>query len=239
MEFGFLAFGYYGYYFDYTYILVLIGVVICLLASASVNSTMSKYHKKRIMTGITGVDCARRILDNEGLYYVQVSITDRGDHYNPTDNTVYLSSQNFHGSSITAVSVAAHECGHAIQHAQEYTPLNIRTALVPVVNIGSNLSWPIIILGILLSYNQILIQIGIWAFALAVLFQLVTLPVEFNASNRAVAKLEQFGILTSEENRGSKKVLRAAAFTYVAAAASSILQLLRLILLFGGGRNRD
>lgn len=239
MNFVMMGYGYYGYYFDYTYILVLIGAVICLLASAGVNSTMNKYHKERIMTGITGVDCARRILDNEGLYYVQVSITDRGDHYNPTDNTVYLSAKNFHSSSITAVSVAAHECGHAIQHAREYAPLNIRTALVPVVNIGTNLSWPLIILGIVLSYNQTLIQIGIWAFSLAVLFQLVTLPVEFNASHRAVAKLEQFGILTSEENRGSKKVLRAAAFTYVAAAASSILQLLRLVLLFGGGRRRD
>ena len=239
MDFVLMGYGYYGYYFDYTYILVLIGAIICLLASAGVNSTMKKYHKTRIMTGITGVDCARRILDNEGLYYVQVAITDSGDHYNPSDNTVYLSAQNFHGSSITAVSVAAHECGHALQHAQEYAPLNIRTALVPVVNIGTNLSWPIIILGIILSYNQTLIQIGIWAFSLAVLFQLVTLPVEFNASHRAVAKLEQFGIVTSDENRGSKKVLRAAAFTYVAAAASTILQLLRLVLLFGGGRNRD
>jgi len=239
MNFVMMGYGYYGYYFDFTYLLVIIGAVICLLASAGVNSTMNKYHKERILTGITGVDCARRILDNEGLYYVQVCITDRGDHYNPSENTVYLSSRNFHGSTITAVSVAAHECGHAIQHAQEYAPLNIRTALVPVVNIGTSLSWPIIILGIILSYNQTLIQIGIWAFALAVLFQLVTLPVEFNASHRAVAKLEQFGIVTSEENKGSKKVLRAAAFTYVAAAASSILQLLRLVLLFGGGRNRD
>ncbi len=239
MEFAMMGYGYYGYYFDFTYILVIIGAVICLMASAGVNSTMRKYHRERIVTGITGVDCARRILDNEGLYYVQVCITDSGDHYNPAENTVYLSSKNYHGSSITAVSVAAHECGHAIQHAQGYSPLSIRTALVPVVNIGSNLSWPIIILGVLLSYNQTLIQIGIWAFGLAVLFQLVTLPVEFNASHRAVAKMEQFGILTGEENRGSKKVLRAAAFTYVAAAAASILQLLRLVILFGGGRNRD
>lgn len=239
MKFVLVGYGYYGYYIDYTYVLVLIGAALCLLASAGVNSTMRKYDRERIMTGITGVDCARRILDNEGLHYVQVCITDKGDHYNPSENTVYLSSKNFNGSSITAVSVAAHECGHAIQHAYGYAPLNIRTALVPVVNIGTNLSWPIIILGIILSYNQTLIQIGIWAFGLAVLFQLVTLPVEFNASHRAVAKLEQFGILTSDENRGSRKVLRAAAFTYVAAAASSILQMLRLMLLFGGGRRRD
>lgn len=231
--------GYYGYYFDPTYILVLIGAVVCLLASAMVNSTMREYHKKRIMTGITGLDCARRILDNEGLYHVQVECVDRGDHYDPSAQVVRLSRENYMGATITAVSVAAHECGHAIQHAKGYSPLNIRSALVPVVNISSTLSWPIILVGILLSYNQTLIQIGIWAFALAVLFQLVTLPVEFNASRRAVVKLEQYGIITTQEGAGSKKVLRAAAFTYVAAAASSILQLLRLVLLFGGNRRRD
>lgn len=236
---GILLTGYYGYYFDPTYILVLIGAVVCLLASAMVNSTMKAYQKKRIATGISGLDCARRILDNEGLYHVQVEWTDRGDHYDPSAQVVRLSRENFAGSSITAVSVAAHECGHAIQHAKGYAPLNIRSALVPVVNISSNLSWPIILVGVLLSYNQTLIEIGIWAFSLAVLFQLVTLPVEFNASRRAVAKLEQYGIITAEEGTGSKKVLRAAAFTYVAAAAASLLQLLRLILLFGGNRRRD
>jgi len=137
------------------------------------------------------------------------------------------------------VGVAAHECGHAIQHAKGYTPLSIRSALVPVVNIGSNLGMPLILLGVVLSWNQVLIQIGIWAFALSVLFQLVTLPVEFNASRRAVEKVEQYGLLTASENTGCKKVLTAAAMTYVAAAASSILQLLRLVLLFGGNRRRD
>ncbi len=228
-----------GFYFDYTYILVLIGMVICLLASAGVNSTMKKYHKKHVERGISGVDCARRILDNEGLYDVSVECITGGDHYDPSAKVVRLSTENYYGSTVTAVSVAAHECGHAIQHAHGYAPLSIRTSLVPVVNIGSNLGIPIILLGVLLSYNQILIQIGIWAFSLAVLFQLITLPVEFNASTRAVSKLEQFGIVTNEERRGSQKVLRAAAFTYVAAAASAILQLLRLIILFGGGRNRD
>ena len=140
---------------------------------------------------------------------------------------------------MTAVGVAAHECGHAIQHAQGYSPLNFRTALVPVVNIGSRLGIPIILLGIILSWNNVLIQIGIWAFALSVLFQLVTLPVEFNASARAVAKIDQYGLMTTQENDGCKKVLSAAAMTYVAAAASSILQLLRLILLFGNRRRRD
>lgn len=228
-----------GFYFDYTYIFVLIGAVICLLASAGVNSTMRKYHKKGIERGISGVDCARRILDNEGLYYVGVECVTDGDHYDPSANVVRLSTKNYNGSSITAVSVAAHECGHAIQHAHGYAPLSIRTSLVPVVNIGSTLGIPIILLGVFLSYNQVLIQIGIWAFALAVLFQLITLPVEFNASRRAVSKLQQLGIVSDEERRGSQKVLKAAAFTYVAAAASSILQLLRLIILFGGGRSRD
>ena len=137
------------------------------------------------------------------------------------------------------MGVAAHECGHALQHAKGYAPLQIRSSLVPVVNIASNLGMPLILLGVLFSWNQTLIQIGIWAFALAVLFQLITLPVEFNASRRAVAKVEQYGLLTTQENEGCKKVLRAAALTYVAAAASSALQLLRLVLLFGGNRRRD
>ena len=240
---GSLLFGYYGYgfYFDPTYFLVLIGAVICMLASAHVNSTMKTYHQKRNMAGITGEECARRILNNEGLYNVQIEClsSDSGDHYDPRTNTVRLSRENFSQATITAVGVAAHECGHAIQHAKGYAPLTLRTTLVPIVNIGSNLGLPIILIGVLFSWNQTLIQIGIWAFALSVLFQLVTLPVEFNASSRAVAKLEQFGILTTEENQGCKKVLRAAAYTYVAAAASAILQMLRLIMLFGGNRRRD
>ncbi|MBQ7775995.1 MAG: zinc metallopeptidase [Lachnospiraceae bacterium] len=238
-----LLIGYYGYgfYFDPTYWLVIIGAIICMLASARVNSTMRKYHQTNNRAGITGEECARKILNNEGLYDVKVECINNssGDHYDPRTNTVRLSQDNFHHATITAVGVAAHECGHAIQHAKGYAPLSFRTALVPIVNISSNLGLPIILIGVLFSWNQTLIQIGIWAFALSVLFQLVTLPVEFNASSRAVAKLEQFGILTSEENQGCKKVLRAAAYTYVAAAAASILQLLRLVLLFGGNRRRD
>lgn len=229
------------FYWDPTYILVIIGSLICLAASGIVNSTMSKYAKVHNSTGITGADAARRILNNEGLYNVQIECLreDSGDHYDPRTNTVRLSYQNYNQPSITAVGVAAHECGHAIQHAKGYGPLTLRTTLVPVVNIGSKLGMPLILLGILLSWNQVLIQIGIWAFSLAVLFQLITLPVEFNASSRAVEKIEQYGLLTVDENRGTKKVLSAAAFTYVAAAASSILQLLRLVLLFGGNRRRD
>ncbi|MDE6640281.1 MAG: zinc metallopeptidase [Acetatifactor sp.] len=229
------------YYFDYTYILVIIGMVICLGASFRVNSVMKKYGKVGNSTGITGAEAARRILDNEGLYNVQIECLqeERGDHYDPRTNTVRLSYQNYNEASVTAVGVAAHECGHAIQHAKGYSPLNFRTALVPVVNIGSKLGMPLIILGVILSWNNVLIQIGIWAFSLAVLFQLVTLPVEFNASSRAIAKIDQYGLVSTEENKGCKKVLSAAAMTYVAAAASSALQLLRLILIFGGGRRRD
>ncbi|WP_318710137.1 zinc metallopeptidase [Candidatus Acetatifactor stercoripullorum] len=233
--------GYYGFMWDPTYYLVIIGMLLCLGASALVNSTMRKYARVRNMSGITGAEAARRILNNEGLYNVQIECLSRGsgDHYDPRTNTVRLSQQNYNGVSVTAVGVAAHECGHAIQHAKGYAPLSIRSALVPVVNISSTLGIPLILLGVLLSWNQTLIQIGIWAFALSVLFQLVTLPVEFNASRRAVQKVEQYGLLTSVENAGCKKVLTAAALTYVASAASSILQLLRLVLLFGGNRRRD
>ena len=226
------------YYYDPTYFLVLIGMILCLGASALVNSTMSKYSKVRNMNGMTGAEAARRILNNEGLYNVQIEClrSDSGDHYDPRTNTVRLSSRNYNNASVTAVGVAAHECGHAIQHAKGYAPLSIRSALVPMVNIASNLGLPVILIGVILGWNHTLIQIGIWAFALAVL---ITLPVEFNASARAVGKIDQYGLLTAEENRGCKKVLTAAALTYVAAAASSILQLLRLVLLFGGGRRRD
>lgn len=230
------------FYWDNTYFLVLIGMVLCLGASALVNSTMRKYSRVGNRGGITGAEAARRILNNEGLYNVQIECLSggSGDHYDPRTNTVRLSRENFNGASVTAVGVAAHECGHAIQHSKGYAPLNFRSALVPVANLGSTLGMPLIILGVVLSWNQVLIQIGIWAFALAVLFQLVTLPVEFNASARAVAKIDQYGLLSTEENRGCKKVLTAAAMTYVAAAASSILQLLRLIILFGGNdRRRD
>lgn len=231
---------YYSYY-DPTYLLVLIGLVICMGASALVHSTMNKYGKISNSTGITGGEAARRILDNEGLYNVQVECLnqDSGDHYDPKSCTVRLSYSNYHDASVTAVSVAAHECGHAIQHDKEYVFLNFRSALVPVVNIGSKLGVPLIILGVILSWNQTLIQIGIWAFALSLLFQLVTLPVEFNASARAMNKIGQYGLLNSQEASGGRKVLTAAALTYVAAVAASALQLLRLVLLFGGGRRRD
>ncbi len=230
--------GFYGFGIDRTYWLVLIGAVLCLLASGLVNSTMKKYSKVNNAYRMSGADAARRILDAEGLHYVRVEAIARGDHYDPTSQSVRLSVENYKGTSVTAIAVAAHECGHAIQHAKGYVPIKIRSSLVPVANLGSTLGIPLIFLGMLLSFNQVLIQVGIIGFALAVLFQLVTLPVEFNASSRALAKISQHGFLTRDEIDGGKKVLFAAALTYVAAAASSILQLLRLILISGGGRRR-
>lgn len=231
----------YYYGFDWTYLLVIVGMLLCMLASARVSSVMKKYSKVRNASGMTGEEVARRILNNEGLYQVQIEClnSNTGDHYDPRTNTVRLSSSNYSTASVTAACVAAHECGHAIQHAKGYRALDIRSALVPVVNIGSKIGIPLIILGVALSWNTVLIQIGILAFAGTVLFQLITLPVEFNASSRAIVKLEEYGIMTREENRGSKKVLWAAAMTYVAATVSSVLQLLRLVLLFGSGRRRS
>lgn len=230
-----------GLYWDPTYLLVILGMLLCLGASAHVNNIMAKYSKVRNMSGMSGAEAARRILNNEGLYDVQIECLSngKGDHYDPRTKTVRLSYENYHSASVTSVSVAAHECGHALQHAKGYGPLKVRSALVPVVNIGSNLGVPLILIGVLLGWNQTLIQIGIWGFALAVLFQVITLPVEFNASSRAVSRIEHYGLLSMQESSGCKKVLKAAALTYVAAAASSALQLLRLVLLFGGNRRRD
>ena len=226
------------YYWDPTYLLVIIGMLLCMGASAMVNSAMGKYSKVRNSTGITGAEAARRILNNEGLYNVQIEClkSGSGDHYDPRSNTVRLSYDNYNQPSVTAVGVAAHECGHVIQHANSYAPLAVRSALVPLANFGSGISWFVIIAGLIFSI-QPLVTAGIVLFSFAVLFQIVTLPVEFNASRRALGILQDTGILGGEEGNSAKKVLRAAALTYVAAAAASILQLLRLILL--SGRNRD
>ena len=230
-----------GFMFDWTYLLVLLGALICSIASAMVHSAMNKYAKVAVLSGMTGAEAARQILNNEGLYHVQIECLpgNDGDHFDPSTNTVRLSRQNYNTASVTAVGVAAHECGHAIQHAEGYTPISIRTALVPVVNLGSKLGLPIILIGVFLSWNMVLIRIGIFAFALSLLFQLVTLPVEFNASARALSKVEQYGLVTTEEKRGCRKVLSAAAMTYVAAVASTALQVLRLFLLFGNNKRRD
>ncbi len=233
---------YYYWGFDPTYLLVLIGAVICLIASARVKSTYQKYSQYRSMSGMTGAQAADRILRSAGIYDVTIqhisgSLT---DNYNPSKKTLNLSDSVYGSTSVAAVGVAAHECGHAIQHHQGYAPLGFRTAIVPVANIGSVLAWPLILIGLFFSRNtgSVLINIGILCFSLAVLFQLVTLPVEFNASSRALRILGEQGILSESELPYTRKVLSAAALTYVASAAASILQLLRLVLLFGG-RGRD
>ena len=234
--------GYYGWYWDPTYFLVVIGAIICLLASAKVNTTFKRFNKVRSASGMTGAQAAERMLQMSGIYDVKVQHISGNltDNYNPGNKTLNLSDSVYGSSSVAAIGVAAHECGHAIQHQKEYVPLKLRSAIVPVANIGSTLAWPLIIIGLLFNSTtgSMLITIGIWAFSLAVLFQLVTLPVEFNASARAVNFLDSTGMLSHEELKGTKKVLKAVAFTYVASAAAAILQLLRLVLLFGG-RDRD
>lgn len=240
-----MPYGYgYGFYFDPTYILVIIGAVICLAASAKVKSTFNKYNRVRSMSGMTGVQAAERILNSAGIYDVSIQHISGNltDHYDPRNKVLSLSDSTYGSASVAAVGVAAHECGHAIQHQTSYAPLTIRSAIVPVANFGSTIAWPLIVIGLFFnsSTGTFLIDLGIICFSLAVLFQLVTLPVEFNASSRAVKILESTGILGQEELRGTRKVLGAAALTYVAGAASAILQLLRLVILFGGrGRNDD
>ena len=236
-----MPYGYYGYYFDPTYILIIIAAIISLIAQWRVNSAFSKYSRVASMSGMTGAQAARMILQSNGINDVSVQrISGKlSDHYNPSTKVLNLSESVYGSTSVAAIGVAAHECGHAIQHARGYFPLSLRTALVPVANIGSQLSWVFIIVGAILSFNQTLITIGIIMFSAAVLFQLVTLPVEFNASARALEQLESNGILYRDEVSQTRKVLSAAALTYVAAAATAILQLLRLIILFGGRGRRD
>lgn len=210
-----------------------------MAASARVKSTFSIYSRVRSASGLTGAEAARRILHMAGITDVTVvpisgSLT---DHYNPRNKQLALSQDVYDRTSVAAIGVAAHECGHAIQDAQNYVPLNLRSAIVPVANIGSTLSWPLFLAGLILSIRPLL-TLGILLFSFAVLFQLVTLPVEFNASARALKMLESSGMLGTDEVKSAKKVLTAAALTYVAALASSILQLLRLIIL-AGGRDRD
>ncbi|MEG1293214.1 MAG: zinc metallopeptidase [Clostridium sp.] len=233
-------FGYYGYGLDPTIILVLIGVALSMWASARVNRTFSKYSKVRSMTGMTGADAAKKLLNSQGIYDVTVRKVagNLTDHYDPRTKTVNLSESVYDSVSVSAIGVAAHECGHAMQDNTEYVPLKLRGAIIPVVNIGAQISWPIILLGVFIAgAGSPLVQLGILFFSLSVLFQLITLPVEFNASARAVKLLGETGILQGEEVGETKKVLGAAALTYVAAAAGSILQLLRLLILFGGRRD--
>ena len=233
----------YGFYYDPTYVMVLICVVICMLASANVNRTFQKYSRIRSHSGMTGREAAERRLHANGIYDVTVQRVagNLTDHYDPRNKTLNLSDSTYASTSVAAIGVAAHECGHAVQHANGYAPLKIRGSLVPVANFGSTLAWPLILIGFLIQGNAsvLLINLGILLFSAAVLFQIVTLPVEFNASSRALKSLETNGILYTEEVADTRKVLRAAALTYVASAASAILQLLRLILISGGRRRND
>ena len=231
--------GYYGAFWDPTYILVVIGMIICLLASARVKSTYAKFDKVRSHARITAAEAAERILHGAGIYDVEIQHIsgDLTDNYDPRNRVLNLSDATFRSTSVAAIGVAAHECGHAIQDAESYAPLKIRGAIVPVVNFGASISWPLILIGIILGGSHTLIMLGVLLFSLTVIFQLVTLPVEFNASSRALKILGNSHILYDDEISGARKVLTAAALTYVAAAASSILQLLRLLLLFGGRRD--
>ena len=232
---------YYGYYYyDPTYMLIVISALISLFAQFLVNSRFSKYSRVRSRSGMTGAQAAERILQSQGIYDVAIQRVSGKltDHYDPRNKTLNLSDAVYASTSVAAVGVAAHECGHAIQHARGYAPLSFRSALVPVANIGSQLSWLFIILGIFFGGSHTLIMVGILMFSAAGLFQLVTLPVEFNASGRALKLLSETGILQKDEVSDTRKVLSAAALTYVAAAATAVLQLLRLLRLFGGN-DRD
>ena len=225
--------------------IVLPCILLSLFASASVNSTFKKYSKQQSMRGITGAEAAQRVLAFNGVANVRIERTSGNltDHYDPKANIIRLSDNVYSSRSTAAIGVACHEAGHAVQYAQSYAPIKIRAAIIPVTNIGSRLSIPLILLGIILSafstFSNTIIYVGIACFALTLVFQLVTLPVEFNASRRAMQAIENANILSSEEQNGARKTLTAAAMTYVAATAVALSQLLRLILLFGGRRRND
>lgn len=224
--------GYYGgYFYDRTMLLIIPAILLTLYAQYKVTSTTNKFFRVRSDRGYTGEETARKILDSNGLFDVRIEMV-RGtlsDHYDPRSKVLRLSEDVYRGNSITSVAVAAHECGHAIQHAHGYVPLSLRSSLVPVVNFASNMSWIFIMLGFIT--RGIFLQLGIILFSASVLFQIVTLPVEFNASSRALIQLRTLGIVDDKEVRQSRKVLQAAALTYVAAAVTAILQLLRLVLI--------
>ncbi len=224
---------------DYTYlVLVLPAVLLALWAQINVKGTFNKYSKVRTLSGMTGAMAARQILDKNGLSHVRIERVsgELTDHFNPKDNTVYLSETVYSADSSAAVGVAAHEAGHAVQYAIGYTPMKLRAAIIPITNIGSTLAIPLLLIGILLAYPPLSL-LGVAAFGLSTVFQLVTLPVEFNASSRAMTALKSTG-LDEGELKNARKVLTAAALTYVAALAVSLANLLRLFLIATGGRRR-
>ncbi len=238
---------YYYYGFDWTYVyLVLPCLILSLWASAHVNSTFRRYSKQHSTRGITGADAAARVLAANGVRGVRIEHISGNltDHYDPSSNVIRLSDNVYGSTSTAAIGVACHEAGHAVQYAQQYAPIKLRSAIIPVTNFGSRLAMPLILVGLLFSslgeLSNFFIYLGIACFGLSLVFQLVTLPVEFNASRRALAAIEQSGILTDEERAGARKTLTAAALTYVAATAVSLAQLLRLLMLFGNrNRRRD
>ena len=228
------------FYFDYYYIILVVPVIIAsLIIQSKLKSTYAKYSGVNNVKNLTGAQAAQMVLNYYGIYNVQIESTPGtlSDHYDPTKNVIRLSDGVYNSTSVAAIGVACHEAGHAAQHAQGYTPIKIRNTILPVCNIGSTLSMPLLLIGLVLSFEP-LIWIGIGFFSFVSIFQLVTLPVEFNASKRALSVIESNGLLTFEEKRGAAKVLKMAAMTYVAALATSVAQLLRLILRYGGRRRR-
>ena len=236
---------YYYYGFDWTYLVIVLPcLLLSLWASAQVNSTFKRFSSQLSQRRITGAEAARHVLQHNGARNVQIERVSGNltDHYDPKTNTIRLSENVYDSYSTAAIGVASHEAGHAVQYAHNYFPIKIRAAIIPITNFGSKLAMPLILLGILFSalgtISYSLIYAGIACFSLSLIFQLITLPVEFNASKRALQSIENCGILNREEITGAKKTLRAAALTYVAAVAVSLAQLIRLILLFGSGRRR-
>ena len=237
---------YYYYGFDWTYlVLILPCMIFSLIASSRVNSTFKKYSSQYSLRRLTGAEAARRVLAHNGVSGVRIERVSGNltDHYDPRTNVIRLSDSVYDSTSTAAIGVAAHEAGHAVQYAREYAPIKFRAAIIPLTNFGSKLAMPLILAGILLaafgSFSTILVDLGIAAFGLSFVFQLITLPVEFNASRRAIQAIEEGQLLTAEEQMGAKKTLKAAAMTYVAAMAVALAQLLRLIVLFGNRRRRD
>ena len=236
----------YYYGFDWTYLVISLPcMILSLWASSNVNNTFKRYSNQYSRRGITGAEAAQRVLRNHGVHNVRVEHISGNltDHFDPKTNVIRLSDQVYNNTSTAAIGVACHEAGHAVQYAQNYGPIKLRAAIVPVTNLGSKLAMPLILVGILLSFlgnfSYTLVYVGIACFSLSVVFQLVTLPVEFNASRRALTAIADGGILAEDELKGAKKTLTAAALTYVAATAVAMAQLLRLLILFGGRGRRS
>lgn len=241
-DYGYMGYGLGSMYYSLMspgYLFVIIGLIITLLASANVNRTFAKYDKIRSARGITGAEAARRILDANGIHNIRIERVNGklSDHFSPAENVIRLSDSTFNSTSIAAIGVAAHECGHAVQHQVGYVPIKVRNSIVKPVNICNTLSLPIIMIGLILGYSKFA-MFGVILFSAVLIFQLVTLPTETNASSRAMKTLEDMRILEGSELAGARKVLTAAAMTYFASAASTALQLLRLFMIVSNNNRR-